>query len=135
MNIFTIMDNNTVLGYTTINNSFETLYNKDIAKHDIMLYLNTVKGEVDYDPTFGMSNRKSLFKIKTNALRMILEDEIKEAFKRSETLNLISLNTIDLEKGWQFLTEVSYLNGVPELWSFSADVESQKISLWQGGDE
>lgn len=126
------MISNTVLGYSTINNSFDTLYDKELAKHDIMLYLNTDRGEVDYDPTFGMSNRKSLFKIKTNALRLTLEDEIKEAFKRSETLNLISLNTIDIEKGWQFITEVSYLNGIPELWGFSADVETQKISLWQG---
>lgn len=126
------MATNTVMGYTTINNKFEVLYDKDLAKHDIMLYLNTDKGECDWDPTFGMSNRKSLFKTKTTALKFALEDEIREAFRRDSRLNLLSLETIDLPKGWQFITEVSYLAGIPELWGFDADIEAQKISILQG---
>lgn len=128
-------NSNTIMGYTTVNNKFEVLYDKDLAKHDIMLYLNTDKGELDYDPTFGISHRKSLFKIKNTALKMALEDEIRQAFNRSPVLNLISLVTIDLENGYEFITEVSYLEGIPELWSFTADVEKQKISLWGGNIE
>lgn len=123
---------NTIMGYTTINNEFGVLYDKELAKHNIMLYLNTDKGELDYDPTFGISHRKSLFKIKSNALKMALEDEIREAFNRNPVLNLTSLVTRDIEKGYEFITEVSYLAGVPELWSFTADVEQQKINLWRG---
>lgn len=128
-------NSNTIMGYTTVNNKFEVLYDKELAKHDIMLYLNTDKGELDYDPTFGISHRKSLFKIKNTALKMALEDEIRQAFNRSPILNLISLVTVDLENGYEFITEVSYLEGVPELWSFTADVEKQKISLWGGNIE
>jgi hypothetical protein len=128
-------NSNTIMGYTTVNNKFEVLYDKDLAKHDIMLYLNTDKGELDYDPTFGISHRKSLFKIKNTALKMALEDEIRQAFNRSPVLNLISLVTVDLENGYEFITEVSYLEGIPELWSFTADVEKQKISLWGGNIE
>jgi len=123
---------NTIMGYTTINNEFETLYDKDLAKHNIMLYLNTDKGELDYDPTFGISHRKSLFKIKNSALKMALEDELREAFNRNPVLNLISLVTRDIDHGYEFICEISYLEGVPELWSFSADVEKQKIELWSG---
>ena len=128
-------NSNTIMGYTTVNNKFEVLYDKELAKHDIMLYLNTDKGELDYDPTFGISHRKSLFKIKNTALKMALEDEIRQAFNRSPVLNLISLVTVDLENGYEFITEVSYLEGIPELWSFTADVEKQKISLWGGNIE
>ena len=128
-------NSNTIMGYTTVNNKFEVLYDKELAKHDIMLYLNTDKGELDYDPTFGISHRKSLFKIKNTALKMALEDEIRQAFNRSPVLNLISLVTVDIENGYEFITEVSYLEGVPELWSFTADVEKQKISLWGGNIE
>ena len=125
-------NSDTIMGYTTINNKFETLYDKDLAKHDIMLYLNTDKGELDYDPTFGISHRKSLFKIKNTALKMALEDELREAFNRSPVLNLISLVTRDIENGYEFIVEVSYLAGVPELWDFTADVENKKIQLWEG---
>lgn len=125
-------NSDTIMGYTTINNKFETLYDKDLAKHDIMLYLNTDKGELDYDPTFGISHRKSLFKIKNTALKMALEDELREAFNRSPVLNLISLVTRDIENGYEFIVEVSYLAGVPELWDFTADIENQKIQLWEG---
>lgn len=122
----------TIMGYTTINNDFEVLYNKDLAKHNIMLYLNTDKGELDFDPTFGISHRKALFSIKTNALKMALEDELREAFNRNPVLNLISVVSRDIDYGYEFICEISYLEGVPELWDFTADVKKQKFDLWNG---
>ena len=126
------MPNNTIMGYTTINNKFEALYDEDLAKHDILLYLNTDKGELDYDPEFGIGHRKALFRIKSNAMKLALEDDLREAFRRSPTLSLISLVTQDIPNGYIFICEVSYLNGVPSLWAFDSDVENQKFKIWNG---
>lgn len=110
---------NTTLGYTTINNKWEVLINKELAKHDLLLVLYTRKGECDWNPDFGTTILDKIFQPKTEQLRLDIIDELTEVFENDPRLSLNNIETEEVEKGWTFYCEISYLNGVPEEWELT----------------
>jgi len=111
----------TNLGYTTQNNVWGYMTNKELAKHDILLNFNVDLGECDWDPTFGTSARKKIFDKKTETNKEDLITEIQRIFSNDPRFELISIDTEDLNKGWIFYCMVAYLGGTPEEWVFSVD--------------
>lgn len=107
----------TVLGYTTINNKWDILIDKDLAKHDLLLRIYTTKGECDWDPDFGTTIRNRIFQPKTVQARNDIQQELEECFLEDPRFTLISIDPIDLEKGWSFNCTISYLQGTPEGWN------------------
>jgi phage baseplate assembly protein W len=118
---------NTTLGYTTINNEWEILTDKELAKHDLLMVLYTRRGECDWDPNFGTSIMDKIFSPKTSALKADIIDEITKVFDDDPRLELNSINTSDLPNGWVFYCEISYLEGVPENWNFSITEEGIRV--------
>lgn len=122
---------NTTLGYTTINNNWDSLTDKELAKHDLLMVLYTRKGECDWNPNFGTTIMDKMFQAKTEQLRLDILDELTTVFENDPRLSLNSINTEPLDKGWIFYCEISYLNGVPEEWDF-AITEDGISSLSEG---
>ena len=110
---------NTTLGYTTINNDWETLTDKELAKHDLLMNLYTRKGECDWNPEFGTTILDKMFQPKTEQLRLDIIDELTTVFENEPRLTLNNIDTEPLDKGWIFYCEISYLNGVPEDWDIT----------------
>jgi phage baseplate assembly protein W len=109
----------TTLGYTTVNDSWETLTDKELAIHDLLMVLHTRRGECDWDPDFGASILDKMFRPKTDQLKIDIMNEISDAFNNDPRLTLNILNALDIDNGWIFYCEISYLDGIPENWSIS----------------
>lgn len=106
------------LGYTTQQNTWGYLTNKEIAKHDLLLNLNIDAGECDWQPLLGTSIKKKMFSKLTDTNKNEIISEIQRVFNEDLRFDLISLETLDIEKGWIFYCTVSYLGGTPEEWIF-----------------
>lgn len=111
----------TNLGYSTINNTWGYMTNKEIAKHDLLLNLNITTGECDWDPLLGTSIKKKMFDKKTLANKEEIIAEIQRVFNDDLRFDLNSIHSIDYDKGWTFYCLVSYLGGTPEEWIFSVN--------------
>lgn len=110
---------NTTLGYTTENDKWQSLTDKDLAIHDVLLELHTRKGECDWNPEFGTTILDKMFSPKSAQLKIDIIDELTTVFENDPRLSLNIIDTEDLDKGWTFYCEISYLNGVPEEWLFN----------------
>ena len=66
----------TITGYTTINDEWGILIDKDLAKHDLLLRIYTTKGECDWDPNFGTTIKNKLFQPKTIQVRNDIQNEL-----------------------------------------------------------
>jgi phage baseplate assembly protein W len=121
-----------IQGYTTYNNKWEILQDKDILKHDILLELHTNKGECDWDPTFGTTIIDKIFQPKTDSIRSEIIAEIDSVINNCPHATLINLTTEELEDGWIFNLNISFFNNLPEGWSFSITEESVKEFISTG---
>lgn len=121
-----------VIGFTTLNDKFETLTDKELAKHDLMLELFTNKGELDWEPDFGSIILDQIFQLKTNAIRDIIIEDIKRIVDKNGLISFVDLATQDIEGGWIFTLTVRYLNQLPEEWSFRLTDESVKEFISNG---
>ena len=113
----------TITGYTTINDEWEILIDKELAKHDLLIRIYTTKGECDWNPNFGTTIRNRLFQPKTIQVRNDIQDELIETFQEEPRFTLLDINPIDMEKGWVFDRTVSYLDGLPESWNLDITLE------------
>lgn len=116
----------TTLGYTTVNNEWGTLTDKELAKHDLLMIMHTRKGECDWNPSFGTTILDKMFRPKTEQLRLDILEEIHQVFDYDPRLQLNTINTEPLDKGWIFYCEISYMNGLPEEWNFSITEDGVK---------
>ena len=114
------------LGYTTSNNKWESLTNKDLLKHDLLLRIYTHKGECDWDQSLGSTIIDKIFQLKTEQLRLDILSELQEIFENEPRINLIDIQTTSIEKGWIFTCLISYLNGTPESWEFNISEDTAK---------
>lgn len=119
-------------GYTTINNNWETLTDKELTKHDIMTALNITKGECDWNPSFGTTIKEKLFRAKTNQLKNEIIDELKAIFAEDPRVELKDIETNDIDKGWIFYCSISYLNGTPEIWEYEYQTQDTTNQLSNG---
>lgn len=104
------------LGYTTINNRWETLMNKDLLKHDLLLNIYTRRGECDWNQNIGTTIMDKIFQKKTEQVRMDIINELQEVFDLEPRVQLIDIQTTPVDKGWIFTCLISYLDGTPESW-------------------
>ena len=114
------------LGYTTSNNKWESLTNKDLLKHDLLLRIYTHKGECDWDQSLGSTIIDKIFQVKTEQLRLDILSELQEIFENEPRINLIDIQTTSIEKGCIFTCLISYLNGTPESWEFNISEDTAK---------
>lgn len=107
-----------IKGYTTKNNKWEVMTDKELVKHDFMMLLFTNKGECDWDPTLGTSIQDQLFKYKTEEVKNIIMEDIEYAVQRTHLIQLEGLNAIDVDKGWIFNLTIRYVeDDLPETWT------------------
>ena len=66
----------TITGYTTINDEWGILIDKDLAKHDLLLRIYTTKGECDWDPNFSQKPFKLEMIYKMNLLKHFLKTPV-----------------------------------------------------------
>lgn len=114
------------LGYTTINNEWEILLNKELVKHDLLTKLYIRKGECDWDQSLGTTIMDKIFQPKTEQLRLDILSELQEVFESEPRISLIDIQTTSLDKGWIFDCSISYLNGTPESWQIGISEDGVK---------
>ena len=107
-----------IKGYTTKNNKWEVMTDKELVKHDFMMLLFTNKGECDWDPTLGTSIQNQLFKYKTEEVKNIIMEDIEYAVQRTHLIRLEGLSATDVDKGWIFNLTIRYVeDDLPETWT------------------
>ena len=121
-----------IQGYTTINNKFETLTDKDIVKHDLLMEIYTHKGDCDWNPNLGTTIQDQIFQLKNDVVKNIIIDELRHVVDNSPFLALQDITTEELEKGWIFNLIVSYMGNPPEEWSIPVTEESMKEFISNG---
>lgn len=121
-----------IQGYTTINNKFETLTDKDIVKHDLLMEIYTHKGDCDWNPNLGTTIQDQIFQLKTDEVKNVIIDELKQVVDNSPFLSLQDITTEDIEKGWIFNLIVSYMGNPPEEWTLPITEESMKDFISNG---
>ena len=119
-----------IAGYTTQNNKFERLVDKELVKHDLLMNLFIRKGECDWNPDLGTTIQDKIFQIKTDDVRSDIIEEIRGVFENNQFFSLQGISTTDLEKGWIFNVTTSYLGQEAEEWSIpvTEDVVKEYLS-------
>lgn len=115
-----------IQGYTTQNNQFEVLTDKDLVKHDLMMEIYSEKGSMDWDPNFGTTIQDQIFQLKNDEVKNTIIDELKQVVDNSPFLALQDITTEELDKGWIFNLVVSYMGEVPEEWQVPITEETVK---------
>ena len=115
-----------IQGYTTQNNQFEVLTDKDLVKHDLMMEIYSEKGSIDWDPNFGTTIQDQIFQLKNDEVKNTIIDELKHVVDNSPFLALQDITTEELDKGWIFNLVVSYMGEVPEEWQIPITEETVK---------
>lgn len=119
-------------GYTTQNNKWEVLHDKDLVKHDLMMEIYTNKGECDWNPTFGSTIIDQVFQYKNSSVKSIIMDELRQIVNNNPFLTLQDISVTELEKGWEFSLYVSYMGEVPEEWVIPLTEETAKEFISTG---
>ena len=121
-----------IQGFTTINDKFETLVDKNIVKHDVLTEIYIDKGSCDWDLKLGTTIQQKIFDYKTEAAKYDIIEDIKTVFENSPSLKLIDIQTTPLDKGWNFTVVVSYLGEEPEEWDIPITEESVQSYISNG---
>ncbi len=119
-------------GYTTQNNKWEVLQDKNLVKHDLMLEIYTNKGECDWNPSFGSTILDQIFQYKNATTKSIIMEELRHIIDNNPFLTLQDISVDDLEKGWNFNLSVSYMGEVPEMWVVPLTEETAKEYISNG---
>lgn len=121
-----------IQGFTTINDKFETLVDKNIVKHDVLTEIYIDKGSCDWDLKLGTTIQQKIFDYKTEAAKYDIIEDIKTVIENSPYLKLIDIQTTPLDKGWNFTVVVSYLGEEPEEWDIPITEESVQSYISNG---
>lgn len=121
-----------IQGYTTQNNKWEILHDKELVKHDLMLEIYTNKGECDWNPTLGSTILDQVFQYKNPTTKSIIIEELRQIVDKNPFLTLQDILVDDVEKGWNFNLFVSYMGQVPEEWVVPITEETAKEYLSNG---
>ena len=121
-----------IQGYTTQNDKWEVLHDKELVKHDLLMEIYTHKGECDWNPTLGSTIIDQVFQYKNAATKSIIIDELQQIVNNNQFLTLQDISVTDVEKGWIFSLYVSYFGQVPEEWIIPFTEETAKEYLSTG---
>lgn len=106
-----------IAGYTTQNNKWERLVDKELIKHDLFMNLFIRKGECDWNPELGTTIDEKIFQIKTDDVKNDIIDEIRGVINNNNFISLQNIETVEIDNGWIFNIAISYLDKEEEIWS------------------
>lgn len=115
-----------IKGYTTLNNKFEVLTDKELVKHDLLMYIYTNKGDCDWNPNLGTSIMTKIFQLKNEELKLDIMNELEMAVEQFPQLSLHEITANDIDKGWIFNIYISYAGGEVEPLSVDISENSAK---------
>lgn len=121
-----------IAGYTTQNNKWERLVDKELIKHDLLMNLFIRKGECDWNPELGTTIDEKIFQIKTPEAKNDIIDEIKGVIDANTFISLQNIETQELDNGWIFNLTISYLDKEEEVWSLPITEDTVKGFLSTG---
>lgn len=113
-----------IQGFSTLNDKFEVLIDKNIVKHDLLTEIYIEKGTCDWDLELGTGIQQKIFDYKNDSAKYDIIDDIKRVVEKSPFLELIDIKTTELDKGWNFEIFVSYLGEEVEQWDIPITEES-----------
>ena len=119
-------------GYTTQNDKWEVLQDKELVKHDLLMEIYTQKGECDWEPEFGSTILSRIFQYKNNSVKSTIIEELTNIIDNNEFLSLQDINATEIDKGWSFTIVVSYMGDVPEEWIIPITEETAKEYISNG---
>lgn len=114
------------IGFSSRNDRFKILKNKELALDNLVTQLNVEKGECDWNPTYGSGTLSRIFSIKTETEKNEILADIKTAFS-DNGFNVINGDITELEKGWVFNFIIQYGNYPQEVLTLTADKSTKKI--------
>ena len=121
-----------IAGYTTQNNKWERLVDKELIKHDLLMNLFIRKGECDWNPELGTTIDEKIFQIKTPEAKNDIIDEIKGVIDANTFISLQNIETQELDNGCIFNLTISYLDKEEEVWSLPITEDTVKGFLSTG---
>lgn len=119
-------------GYTTQNDKWGVLQDKELVKHDLMLEIYTQKGECDWNPKLGSTILDQIFQYKNSTTKNIIMEELQYIVEKNPFLELKDISVTELNKGWEFGLVVSYMGNVPEEWIVPITEETAKEYISNG---
>ena len=114
------------IGFSSRNDRFKILKNKELALDNLVTQLNVEKGECDWNPTYGSGTLSRIFSIKTETEKNEILADIKTAFS-DNGFNVINGDITELEKGWVFNFIIQYRKYPQEVLTLTADKSTKKI--------
>lgn len=114
------------IGFSSRNDRFEILKNKELALDNLITQLNVEKGECDWNPAYGSGMRSRMFSMKTETEKSEILADIKAAFS-DNGFNVLDGTIDEIEKGWIFNFIIQYGNYAQEVFTFTADKTTNKI--------
>lgn len=121
-----------IQGCTTLNNKWEILSDKDIAKHDLLMFIYTNRGDCDWDPSLGTTIQDQIFQIKTEVVKNNIIEDIEYAVDCNPYLTLENISADEIQNGWSFNVSIRFLNELPEEWSIPITEETVKEYISTG---
>lgn len=95
-----------IKGFSTVGR-IQKLSGTELLKVDLQNYFSTLKGELDWNPTYGTNIPKLLFENKSDAIKNELYNEIKIGLlsdPRVQSINFIEIK--DINKGYNCICEI-----------------------------
>lgn len=114
------------IGFTSRNNKFQILKNKELALDNLLTQLNVEKGECDWAPSYGSGMRARMFNMKTETEKNEIIADLQTAFQ-DNGFNVLDGTATDIGKGWVFNFIVQYGNYPQEVVTITADRTQNKI--------
>lgn len=114
------------IGFSSKDDRFRILKNKELALDNLMTQLNVEKGECDWNPTYGSGILSRIFAIKTENEKNEILADIKSAFS-DNGFNVINGDITEIDKGWIFNFIIQYGNYPQEVLTLTADKTIKKI--------
>lgn len=121
-----------IQGFTVINDKFETLINKEIVKQDVLTEIYIDRRSCDWDLDLGTDIHNKIFQYKTESAKYDIIEDIRRVIEKNPFLELIDIQTSELEKGWNFSVIISYLGADPEQWDIPITEDSVKEYISNG---
>lgn len=119
-----------IQGFSTANGTFETLTDKNIVKSDVLTEIYIDRRSCDWDLDLGTTIHDKIFQYKTESAKYDIIEDIRRVIEKNQFLELIDIQTTELDKGWNFSVVVSYMGTEPEQWDIpiTEDTVSEYIS-------
>ena len=114
------------IGFSSRNDRFKILKNKELALDNLITQLNVEKGECDWNPNYGSGTISRIFTMKTETEKNEILADINSAFL-DNGFNVINSDITELEKGWVFNFIIQYGNYPQEVLTLTADKATKKI--------